>query len=117
MLAHAIEKIGLGTRLIVFDKNLFDSKEARNELISCDVLVGCVDSVDGRHLASQLTNFYVIPYFDLGVRIIADGNGGISTIVASVNYIQPGMSSLLSRGLYTHQRLAGESLMRTDPKA
>lgn len=117
VLARAIEKIGLGTKVIPFDKNLFDSKQACYELISCDVITGCVDSVEGRHLASQLTNFYLIPYFDLGVRLIADGKGGINTIVGSVNYIQPGLSSLLSRGLYTHQRLAAESLRRTDPDA
>ena len=117
VLAEAIEEIGLKTKIIQIDKNLFDANEALFELISCDIICGCVDSVDGRHLASQLSNFYVIPYFDLGVRLIADGKGGINTIVGSVHYLQPGMSSLLSRGLYTFQRLGAESLRRTDPEA
>lgn len=117
VLKEAIHKTGLDTKVIPFDKNLFDSKEARCELITCDVLFGCVDSAEGRLLVSALTNFYGIPYIDLGVRLIADGNRGISTIVGSVNYIQPGMSSLLSRGLITLKKLEAEGLRRTDPEA
>lgn len=115
VLASAIRKIGVETKVIVHNKNLFDSKEAIHELITCDVLFGCMDSVDGRHLASQLSNFYLLPYFDLGVRLDADGKGGIQGIIASVHYIQPGCSSLLSRGLYTSQRLFDDSLLRQDP--
>lgn len=112
----AIEKIGLETKVISFAANLFDSKEALHELITCDVIFGCVDSVDGRHLVSQLTNFYLIPYFDVGVRLDADGKGGIENIIASVHYIQPACSTLLSRGLYTEKRLFDDGLLRQDPE-
>lgn len=115
-LSAAIEKIGLGTKVIPFAANLFDSKEALHELITCDVIFGCVDSVDGRHLVSQLTNFYLIPYFDVGVRLDADGKGGIENIIASVHYIQPACSTLLSRGLYTEKRLFDDGLFRQDPE-
>jgi len=115
-LSVAIEKIGLGTKVIAFASNLFESKEALHELITCDVIIGCVDSVDGRHLVSQLTNFYLIPYFDVGVRLDADGKGGIKNIIASVHYIQPACSTLLSRGLYTEKRLFDDGLLRQDPE-
>jgi hypothetical protein len=98
-----------------FIENLYDSKDALHDLITCDAIFGCVDSVDGRHLVNQLTNFYLVPYFDLGVKLGADGQGGIDYIVASIHYIQPGASSLLSRGLYTAQRLFEEGLRRQDP--
>lgn len=114
-LSSAIEKIGLGTKVVSIAANLFKSKEALDELITCDVIFGCVDSVDGRHLLSQLTNFYLIPYFDLGVRIDADGKGGIENILASIHYIQPGCSTLYSRGLYTDKRLFEDGLLRQDP--
>lgn len=111
----SISNIGLGTNVVTFDTNLFDSKDALNELITCDILFGCVDSVDGRHLISQLSNFYLIPYFDIGVRLDADGSGGIENIIASVHYIQPSSSTLLSRGLYTEKRLFDDGLLRQDP--
>lgn len=116
VLAEAIARFGLDTQVVKHNVNLYDSKEARETLIPCDALFGCVDSVDGRHLISQLTNFYLIPYFDLGVRLDADGNGGIQGITGSVHYIQPGCSSLFSRRLYTEKRLADESILRQNPE-
>ena len=116
VLEDFINRIGLDTKVTAFAKNLYDSPEAMAALISCDIIFGCVDSVDGRHLVSQLSNFYLIPYFDLGVRLGADGQGGIEHIVASVNYIQPGCSTLLSRGLYSTDRLFADGLLRQDPE-
>jgi hypothetical protein len=116
VLENFINRLGLGTKVTAIAKNLYDSPEAMEELISCDIILGCVDSVDGRHLVSQISNFYLIPYFDLGVRLGADGAGGIEHIVASVNYIQPGCSTLLSRGLYTADRLFADGLLRQDPE-
>ncbi len=115
VLESAINKFGLGTKVITFNRNLYDSKDSLLELITCDIIIGCVDSVDGRHLISQLTNFYHIPYFDLGVRLKADGKGNIDAIVASINYLQPGLSTLLSRGLYDTERLRAEGMQRQNP--
>ena len=115
VIKKAIDLIGLGTNVLDFSENLYNCKDAIKELITCDVIFGCVDSVDGRHLISQLTNFYLIPYFDLGVRLDADGHGNIASIVGSIHYIKPGHSSLFSRGLYTSQRLFDDGLLRQDP--
>ncbi|WP_370032435.1 ThiF family adenylyltransferase [Flavobacterium sp. 28YEA47A] len=116
VLYDSIGKIGLGTVVERYNVNLYDSREALETLIGCDVICGCVDSVDGRHLMSQLSNFYLVPYFDLGVRLDADGAGGIKAINASIHYIQPGCSTLFSRGLYNSQRLADEALRRQSPE-
>lgn len=116
VLATSIVKIGLGTTVIKYNVNLYDSRDALEELITCDAVIGCVDSVDGRHLISQLTNFYLVPFFDIGVRLDADGNGGIKGITASIHYIQPGCSTLFSRKLYTAKRLADENLQRQSPE-
>lgn len=115
VLADAINKMGLGTKVIAYNSNIYESRNALEDLIGCDVIIGCVDSVDGRHLVSQLTNFYLVPYFDLGVRLDADGHGGIKGITASIHYIQPGCSSLFSRKLYTQKRLYDENLKRQSP--
>ena len=116
VLAASIQKIGLGTTVIKHNVNLYDSRAALDDLIASDAIVGCVDSVDGRHLISQLTNFYLVPFFDIGVRLDADGKGGIKGITASIHYIQPGCSTLFSRKLYTAKRLADENLKRQSPE-
>jgi len=116
VIADAIEKIGLGTHVVPLQTNLYDSPEALRQLIKCDTVFGCMDSVDGRHLLNQLCTFYLIPYIDLGVKLEADGKGGINKICASVNYLQPGKSSLISRGLYTTEDLRAASQYRKNPE-
>jgi hypothetical protein len=116
VLAKTVRSVGLGTGVKAHAKSLFGGIVVLNDLIKCDVIFGCMDSVDGRHLLSRLTNFYLIPYFDLGVRLIASKGGSVRTVVGSVHYLQPAKSSLLSRGVYTHERLAAESLKRTNPE-
>lgn len=116
LFSDVISNTGLGTKVTTFSVNLFDSKEALNELILCDIVFGCVDSIDGRNLISQLANFYLIPYLDMGIKLDADGKGGIDKISGAVHYIQPGSSSLMSRGVFTAKELSDHSLFRTDPK-
>jgi hypothetical protein len=53
---------------------------------------------------------------DVGVRLDADGSGGIESISGAVHYLQPGMSSLLSRGVYDLRRLEAEGVRRTNPE-
>lgn len=114
ILSKAIEKFGLNTKVTTFNQNLYDSKESLKAIADSDILFGCVDSVDGRHLLNQLATFYLIPYFDLGVKLVSDGLGGISQIVGSVHYLQPGGSSLRTRGMYTHEELRASSMLRSN---
>lgn len=116
VIANAIEKMGLGTLVNSFQVNLYNSSDALRALIKCDCIFGCMDSVDGRHLLNQLSTFYLIPYIDLGVKLEADGKGGISKICGSVNYLQPGRSSLISRGLYTTEDLRAAAQYRKNPE-
>jgi hypothetical protein len=116
VLGEAIEKFGLGTKVQTFNVNLFDSVDAIKCLSSCDILFGCMDSVDGRHLLNQIATFYLIPYFDIGVKIIADGKGGIDQLCGTVNYLQPGGSSLKTRGVYTSEDLRAAGIFRSDTK-
>jgi hypothetical protein len=115
MFAEVIKQIGLGTMVSTYAVNLYDSIEALQALVRCDVIFGCVDSVDGRYLLSQLVNFYLIPYFDMGVGLKADQVGGISVACVSVNYIQPGMSSLITRGMFNMDSVIAEGLRRQNP--
>ena len=83
----------------------------------CDVVFCRMDSIDGRHLLNKLATFYVIPYFDLGVKLVADGKGGVDQVCGTVQYLQPGGSSLLSRHVNTMEQVRAAGLYRTDPAA
>jgi hypothetical protein len=50
----------------------------------------------------------------MGVKLIADGHGGIDGIYGSVHYVQPLGSSLLSRQQYDLAQLQAESQRRID---
>jgi len=108
-----VEGLGFGTRIETFPTDLFDPKVVR-AVAGCDVVVGCMDSVDGRHLLNRIAAFYLQPYFDVGVALEADKKGGVEQICGGVHYLQPGRSSLLSRGAFTLERVRAEVLRRTD---
>ncbi|MDE3234536.1 MAG: ThiF family adenylyltransferase [Bacteroidota bacterium] len=116
VIAEAIKRTGLGTLIECYQSNLYHSAKALQSLIECDLIFGCVDSVDGRYLLNQLCTFYLIPYFDLGVKLEANKIGGIQQICATVHYIQPGKSSLISRGVFTTEDLRAASQYRKNPE-
>jgi hypothetical protein len=116
VLAEAISKMGLETKVSFYQTNLFSSINSLRALVTCNVIFGCMDSVDGRHILNQLCCFYLLPYFDLGVKLEADGTGGINQICGSVNYLQPCKSSLLTRGVYTMEDLRAASQFRKNPE-
>lgn len=113
--ARAIAAMELGTKVELFPLDLFRPEVVR-AVAGCDIIFGCMDSIDGRHLLNRLSSFYLIPYFDLGVKLQADGKGGIEKICGTSHYIRPGGSSLLSRGVYTVAQLSAVNLRRTDPQ-
>jgi hypothetical protein len=114
VLARAIEQMSLGTRVHAYQANLFDPGIV-DALADCDVLFGCMDSIDGRHLLNRLAAFYSIPFFDVGVKLEADGKGGVDQVCGSVHYLQPGGSSLVSRDVYTLEQVRTAGIARTDP--
>jgi len=120
VIGDAIDRMGLGTKVVRVAKNLW-SPDVVREVAQCDVVFGCMDTVDGRYLLNRLAAFYILPYFDIGVRLIAvrDGEekGRIREVCGTVNYLQPDRSSLLTRGLFTLEEVAAAGLRRTDPKA
>ena len=118
--ADAIEQVGLGTRVIRIARNLWDPDVVRT-VAQCDVLFGCMDSVDGRYLLNSLASYYTLPYFDIGVRLQAvpsgPRKGQIREVCGTVNYLRPGRSSLVSRGLFTMSDVVAAGLRRNDPSA
>jgi ThiF family len=112
----AINAMELGTKVTALPMDLHNPT-AIKAAASCDLVVGCMDSVEGRHLLNKLSSFYLLPYFDVGVKLVADGQGGVDQVCGSVHYIKPGGSSLYSRGMYSLEMVHAEALYRTDPEA
>jgi hypothetical protein len=113
MHSKAIQAIGLGTKVSTIHGDLFNPNTVR-ALSDCDVIFGCMDTVDGRHILNKLATYYLIPYIDVGVKLIADGQGGINQVCCQTHYLQPGLSSLYSRKVYTMDQLQAASLYRSD---
>ncbi|MBK6940904.1 MAG: ThiF family adenylyltransferase [Planctomycetes bacterium] len=115
VLSAAAQRIGLGTDVVPIAKSIANTS-AVHAVATCDVLFGCVDSAEARHLLSRLATFYCLPYIDVGVQIDADGNGGVDQICGAVHYLQPDGSSLLSRRAYSLEDVRAEEARRVDPE-
>lgn len=115
MLAQAIAEMDLGVHVVPLPISL-STREAVMAVAEADVVFGCMDGVEGRHLLNRLATYYTLPYIDVGVRLEADGEGGVEAVAGAVHYLQPGGSSLLSRGVYSMADVEAEELHRTNPE-
>ncbi|TAJ07579.1 MAG: ThiF family adenylyltransferase [Nitrospirae bacterium] len=111
--ARVIAQMGLGTEVQLIRDNLI-TPDSVKALAASDVVFGCMDGAEGRYVLNRLATFYLIPYFDVGIRLDADGEGGIAQVCGTVHALQPDGSSLLSRGVYTMDRVEAEGVMRTN---
>lgn len=116
VLADAVYRMGLGTEVVTIPENLCDSPSAVRAAASADVLFGCMDSHEGRLILNKIAAYYLLPYFDLGVRADADGLGGVAYVGGMVHYLQPGKSSLLSRKAISLEMATAENLRRKYPE-
>lgn len=115
VLADAVRRMELGTTVMPLQENLLNGQVLRT-VAESDVLFGCMDSAEGRYYLNRLAAFYSLPYFDLGVRLDADGKGGVSYVCGTVHYLQPDGSSLLERGMISVEAVAAEGLWRRNPE-
>ena len=115
VLAKAILETGLVREVEPIQDSCFSQRTIKS-LAACDILFGCMDKYDGRDCLNRIASIYCLPYFDVGVRLDADGKGGVSVVCGSVHYILPGGSSLFSRGVYTAEDLRVASLKRKNPE-
>ena len=112
--AREVGRAGLRTQVIAYQRNLKDPEVVR-AVSACDLVFGCMDGAEGRHLLNRLATFYTLPYIDVGVRLEADGHGGVSQICGSTHWLRPGGSSLLSRGVIALENVQAEGLRRRAP--
>ena len=115
VLAEAVRQMGTGVRVKPISETVTSTAVARL-VAGCDVIFGCVDSREGRDVLNRIASYYLVPYIDIGVGLVADGAGGVDEVTGAVHVIQPDGSSLMSRGVYTPEELAAEALHRQDPE-
>ncbi len=113
VMGRSIARMGLGTEVQLVSVDLATAQAVR-AVAQCDVVFGCMDGARGRSLLNRLATYYNIPYFDLGVRLDADGEGGISEATGAVHYIQPDSSSLRDRRVFSSEQLQSEALYYSD---
>ncbi len=114
--SRSIQHMDFGTEVVSVAKNLAE-RDAILAMRQCDVVFGCVDSAEGRHILNQLATFYTIPYFDVGLKLRADGKGGVADVHGSVHVLHPGGSSMLSRRALDPEQIRSDALRRQNPEA
>ncbi|MBR9871484.1 MAG: ThiF family adenylyltransferase [Gammaproteobacteria bacterium] len=113
LVGRSARAAGLGMQVKEFPSKLQDP-EAIQVVAGCDLIMGCVDNREARHLLCRIAAFYLLPYIDAGVAIRAEANGEIDSIMAGIHYLQPGQS-FITRGVFDLEALRADSLKRNDP--
>lgn len=114
VLHDVITKVGLGTEVLPIARSLFDA-EAIAAVAECDLVFGCVDGAEARYLINRIATFYVLPYFDVGVALDADAHGEITQVCGYIHYVQPDLSSMVSRGAISMEAVRAEGEKRRNP--
>jgi hypothetical protein len=115
MFVSACRRHGLATVIESFAKTTEDTVVIR-ALSQCDIIFGCVDTHTGRRTLDLISNYYLIPVIDIGVKLISDSKGGIDACCYSINYIKPGASTLLSRKIINGEIMLSEGLKYSNPE-
>lgn len=95
------------------------SREAVITAASADIIFSCVDGSEGRQIADLIAQAYLIPLIDMGVTIptrSTQSGPAVADAIGRVDYVQPGRSSLGSRGVYTPESLRADYLRRVAPE-
>jgi hypothetical protein len=115
VIGDAIERAGLGTEVVRIPKYVSD-REVVEAIAEADFVFGTMDGAEGRNVLNRLATCYLLPYIDVGVKLIADGEGTIDEVSTASHYLQPGLSSLSTRGVFTSDDVFADSMRRTNPR-
>lgn len=82
-------------------------QEVSKELQTCDVLIGCLDSVAAKDQLDKFCQRFLVPYIDIGMDVHKLDAGFL--ISGQVVMITPGSPCLRCMGLVTQEALAQEA--------
>ena len=115
VLAEEIAGLGLGVRAVGIP-HWADADEARDAMLSCDIVFGCTDDHAGRLFLNRFAYFYSRPVIDLGLAIEPRREDGChGSMIGRVTILRPGTPCLLCRGIASPARAAEEELRRASP--
>jgi hypothetical protein len=118
MFAHAIRLCRPDCYVVALPHSIA-TPEAILAACEADVLFSCVDTAEGRHIADRLSAYFAMPLFDVGVAIpteAAPRGRRIAEVYGRVDYVYPGGSRLMDRGVYDAALLEAEYLARVAPQ-
>jgi len=75
----AIGRTGLGTEVVRIPKYVSE-REVVEAIAEADFIFGCMDGAEGRNVLNRLATCYLLPYVDLGVKLLADGTDTIEEV-------------------------------------
>ncbi|MXY23970.1 MAG: ThiF family adenylyltransferase [Acidobacteria bacterium] len=111
-----VERMDLGVAVQTY-KGWVGDAAVRDRLKSCDVLFGCTDDHDGRALLNRFAYFYLVPVFDMGIRInVAPDRAAVTHADARVTVLIPGARCLLCHGVVNPVQAREDDLLRRDPE-
>jgi hypothetical protein len=120
MFAGAIRRFRSDCDIIPLASSI-STRDAVLAASEADLLFSCVDTAEARHIADRLSAYFAMPLFDVGVaiptRLTAQGERLIEEVYGRVDYVFPGGSSLMDRGVYDAALLEAEYLARVAPQA
>lgn len=106
--------VGLNTRVKVIPQPI-SYCSVISQLRNCDVIFCCTDDEWGRSILTKFAIYYLVPVFDMGVKIDSQ-NGTIRSIQGRVTTLLPGSACLFCRDRITARRVRAESLRALDPE-
>lgn len=116
VLKKYIEKIGLGTKILV-EKKWVSAKKCIDHLKTSDVIFGCTDDHAGRILLNRFAYFYLTPVIDMGLVIsVKKDPFEIQDLQGRVSYLFPGSDCLVTKGNINMDIAYAENLRRNEPE-
>lgn len=106
--------IGLGTIVEALPGNI-TRLAVIERFRECDLIFGCTDREWGRSVLTRFALWYLIPVFDLGVRIDSE-DGEVRAVEARITTLMPGAACLFCRGRISGDMIAAEVLQETSPQ-
>lgn len=107
--------IGLGTKVEIIQSRIY-YKSVFSRLKDCDIVFGCTDDELGRSILNRMAFYYLIPVFDMGVKIDSDENGAIKSIQGRVTTLIPSTACLFCRGRIKSDHIYEESMNIFNPE-
>jgi len=106
--------VGLGTKVTAIQRPVTYRSVIR-QFRNCDIVFCCTDDEWGRSILTKFSIYYLVPVFDMGVKIDSQ-NGTIRSIQGRVTTLLPGSACLFCRDRITALRVRAESLRALSPE-